>query len=498
MNRGLVILAASAALAGGCRLGPAYERPDSDPPVAFRFAEGGPDAGAPDPLVTAPAPGSDAATFGDLGFWEVFADERLVAYVREALTASPTALIATERVLQARAAWEFAFGEQLPQVDLGGGWDSVGVTQNGFPKFPNENVGSEGSVVGSFTWDADLFGRLASATEARRQDYLASEANRRAVYTALCADVAKAYLRILDLDRRVEVARQTLESRTKNLELVTLRRDRGVASAMDVRQAETLLYQASAAIPIFEGSRGEAENALCVLLGRNPGPIERGTGIYGQVLRADLPPGLPSELLERRPDLIAAERNLEAANAGIGEAKARFFPAIGLTAFGGFQSDSLSNLFDGSSALWTAGISALQPIYTGGRLEANLRGAEARQRAATLAYILAVQQAFREVSDGLVSYRFAREYRIEQDKLADTLADQSRLSQVRYKGGITSYLEVLDSERLYFQAELERSNAWRIEFESVIGLYRALGGGWRLPDEPAAEAADATTGGNSP
>jgi NodT family efflux transporter outer membrane factor (OMF) lipoprotein len=476
-------LAPLATVAAGCRLGPAYERPDTNPPAAFRFAEGGPDAGEPDRLVAAPEPGTDAATFGDLDFWEVFADERLVAYVREALTASPTALIATERVLQARAAWEFAFGAQLPQVGVGGGWDSVGISQNGFPKFPNENVGSEGTVAGSFAWDADLFGRLASATEARREEFLASEANRRAVYTALCADVAKAYLLILDLDRRVEVARQTLDSRRKNLELVTLRRDRGVASAMDVRQAETLLYQASAAIPIFAGARGEAENALSLLLGRNPGPIERGEGIYEQVIRADLPPGLPSELLERRPDLVAAERNLAAANARIGEAKAQFFPTIGLTAFGGFQSDSLSNLFNGSSALWTAGISALQPIYTGGRLEANLRGAEARQREATLAYVLAVQRAFREVSDGLVSYRYAREYRIEQDKLADTLADQSRLSQVRYKGGITSYLEVLDSERLYFQSELERSNAWRLEFDAVIGLYRALGGGWRLPEE---------------
>jgi multidrug efflux system outer membrane protein len=473
-----------AATVAGCRLGPEYERPDANPPVAFRFAEGGPSASEADALVEGPPEGSDAATFGDLDFWQVYADATLVGYIREALVASPTALIATERVLQARAAWEFAFGAQLPQVGVGGGWDSVGISQNGFPKFPNENVGSEGTLGGNFSWDADLFGRLASATEARRQEYLASEANRRAVYTALGADVAKAYLLVLDLDRRIDVARQTRETRRKSLELVTLRRDRGVASAMDVRQAETLLYQASAAVPIFEGSLGEAENALSLLLGRNPGPIERGKPIYEQVMRAELPPGLPSELLERRPDLVAAERNLEATNARIGEAKAQFFPTIGLTAVGGFQSDALSNLFNGSSAFWTAGVSALQPVFTGGRLEANLRGAEARQREATLGYILAVQRAFREVSDGLVAYRYAREYRIEQDRLTSTLEDQARLSQLRYKGGITSYLEVLDSERLYFQSELERSNAWRLEFEAVVRLYRALGGGWRLPDGP--------------
>jgi len=464
---------ACATVLAGCRLGPEYRRPEVPVPASYRFVERGP----------GPAAGSDAAeTLGDLDASELFADPRLVGYVREALEGSPTALLAAERVLEARAFYEIAFGAQLPQVGVGGGWNSIGISQNGFPKFPNENVGSAGTVSGTASWDLDLFGRLASATEARRQDLLATAEAQRAVYQALTADVATAYLLILDLDRRLEVARQTRDSRTKALELVKLRNERGVASAIDVRQAETLYYQATSAIPLLDGAVANAENLLGFLVGRDPGPIERGEPIYGQVLRAEVPAGLPSTLLERRPDLREAERRIEAANARIGEAKALFFPDISLTAAGGFASDSLSNLFNGSSAFWTAGINALQPVFTGGRLEANLRLAETRQRIATLDYARRVQLAFREVSDALAEYRARRDYRIEQDRLTDTLKDQARLSQLRYTGGITSYLEVLDSERLYFIAELERSGAFRAELDAIVLLYRTLGGGWRIPE----------------
>ena len=300
----------------------------------------------------------------------------------------------------------------------------------------------------------------------------------------LVADVATAYLDLLELDLELDIARRTYAIRTNSFELTRSRAEGGVASMADVYQAKILVFGAEASIADIHRRIEQQENLLSILLGRNPGDIQRGVALTSQKLRAEVPAGLPSALLERRPDLRFAEQQLVTANADIGQAKAAFYPQVTLTGFYGYQTVALSDLFTGASKTWQFGPAVTVPLFTGGRLRGNLQAAKARFEESLARYQQTVQGAFREVSDGLVAFQRTREFRAKQEERTQANRDATELANVRYEGGVTSYLEVLYNEQELFTAELGLAQARRNEFLSVIQLYRALGGGWTEPAAP--------------
>jgi multidrug efflux system outer membrane protein len=444
-------------------VGPEYARPAYDVPATHR----GDIAAAEGP------------SMGDLAWFDMFEDEALRELIRIGIAGNYDARLAAERIAEARALFEIARGAELPTVDGFGSAGYTGVTRNGIPAFPTgDRDGMQYAFGASFSWELDFWGRLDSATEAARAEMLAAEEDRRLVLQVLVTELARAYFELRELDAELVIAEDTLESRRKSLELVTLRCDEGVANLLEVRQAEVLVTTAQQAIPDLERRIEQKENEISVLLGRNPGPIARGRTLVEQMVPDAVPPGLPSALLERRPDIRAAEQSLIAANARIGEAKALLYPRISLTASGGFASEDLGDLLDASSGFWDVGAALLQPIFNGGRLRANVRATESRQRQAVILYLQTAQRAFQEVADALVGYRKLREFREQQEILTRTLEDQQRLSNMRYKGGVTAYLEVLDTDRQLFDAQLGLAQAQRNEILALVALYRALGGGW--------------------
>jgi outer membrane protein, multidrug efflux system len=291
--------------------------------------------------------------------------------------------------------------------------------------------------------------------------------------------LASAYFELREQDLELEISRQTLASRSDSLRLTQLLADHGATSMLDVRQAEQLVYGAGASIPDLEMRIEQQENFISILVGKNPEDIIRGRRLVDQPHPLEVPAGLPSSLLQRRPDILQAEQQLIAANAQIGVAKADYFPQIALTAVGGYQSSALTRLFSGPAGLWTFGASALQPVFEGGRIRNRVRFAEARAQEATLVYQRTVQQAFRDVSDALVAYRKRQEIRIQQQQLTNAADDATKLSNMRYRGGAASYLEVLDSETRFFAARLALAQAELGELQSLVQIYRSLGGGWQ-------------------
>jgi multidrug efflux system outer membrane protein len=482
------------ALPGACHVGPEYKRPGYAVPEQYR-GDAGPAAsgeGAPESEAAAPT------AMGDLTWFEMFRDDALRELIRIAVEENYDARLAAERILEARALYEIARGAELPTVDGTGSAGYVGVTQNGVPGFTGDRDGTLYSFGAAFSWELDFWGRLNSATEAARAELLAAEEDRRLVLQVLVTDLARAYFELRELDAELEIARATLASRRKSLELVTLRQEEGVSNLLEVRQAEVLVTTAQQQVPETERRIEQKENEISTLLGRNPGPVARGEPLVAQAVPDAVPPGLPSELLERRPDIRAAEQGLVAANARIGEAKARLYPRIALTGTGGFASEHLDELLDASSGFWDVGLALVQPIFNGGRLRANVRATESRQRQAVIVYLRTLQRAFQEVSDALVGYRKLREFREQQEILARTLEDQQRLSNMRYRGGVTAYLEVLDTDRQLFDAQLGLAEARRNEVLALVALYRALGGGWvdtraPAPQPPPVSAAAGTT-----
>jgi multidrug efflux system outer membrane protein len=453
------------AFAGACQVGPDYVRPDYLAPEQYRGH-------------TAPAQ-PDAKPIGDLAWFEVFEDEALRDLIRVAVVENYDARLAVERIAEARALWEIARGAELPTVDGAASATYTGVSRNAIPAFPTgDRDGMQYALGGSFFWELDFWGRLDRATEAARAELLATEENRRLVLQVLVTDLATSYFQLRELDLELEIAQATLASRRKSLELVSLRSQEGVANLLEVRQAEVLVTTAEQQIPDTERRIEQTENLISVLLGRNPGPIVRGRSLVEQDLPVDVPAGLPSALLDRRPDIRSAEQSLIAANARIGEAKALLYPRIALTGSGGFASEDLGELLNGSSGFWDVGVALTQPIFNGGRLRANVRATESRQRQAVILYLQTIQRAFQEVSDALVGYRKLREFREQQVILTRTLEDQQRLSNMRYRGGVTAYLEVLDTDRQLFDAQLGLAQAQRNEILALVALYRALGGGW--------------------
>jgi multidrug efflux system outer membrane protein len=328
------------------------------------------------------------------------------------------------------------------------------------------------------SFEIDLWGRLRRATEAARAELLASEEAQHTVTMTLVSDVAQAYFELLELDREAEIDRRTLESRRNSLSLVSYRYDGGLASELDVKRAEEELAATAAAVPDVERQIAQAENRLSILLGKNPGQIARGASLDNQVMPPEVPAGLPSALLERRPDVLGAEQQLVAANARIGAAKAEFFPQISLTGAFGTESVSLSDFFTGPSRAWQAGPTVALPIFHGGRLSANLHATEARDQQAVIRYRQSIQQAFKEVEDALIFHSKARQIHIERERRVSAARQALALADLRYANGISSYLDVLDTQRQLFSAETDLAQISRDQLISVVQLYKALGGGW--------------------
>jgi len=453
-----------AAVSWSCTVGPNYNKPLVVEPTVYR--------GAAAELSAKP----DVASFGDQKWWDVFQDEALQTLIRAALEQNYDVRIAATRILEARALLGIAQADQLPEVTA-----SASVFSQRSPAAAGRPAVDTSPVqLGlSASWELDFWGRFRRATESARANLLSDEWAQRQVISSLVSDVASAYFQLREQDLELEISRQTLASRRDSLRLTQVLADGGATSLLDVRQAEQLVFGASASIPDLESRIEQQENFISILVGRNPEGVMRGRPLIDQQQPPEVPAGLPSSLLERRPDILQAEQQLVAANAQIGVAKADFFPRISLTAIGGYQSSALARLFTGPAGLWTFGASALQPVFEGGRIRNNVAFAEARTQEATLVYQRTVQQAFRDVSDALVSYGKSREVRTEQQKLTTAAEDATRLSNMRYRGGAASYLEVLDSETRFFDAQLNLAQAQLRELQSLVQIYRSLGGGWQ-------------------
>jgi multidrug efflux system outer membrane protein len=451
-------------LLAACTVGPKYQRPKTDVPGGFR--------GVP---ATAPVAAS-SESLGDAKWWIVFQDEQLQSLIRTALKQNYDLRIAAERVLAAQAQLRIARSDQYPSAGVG----VVGTTerQPSSPMSPPYRWDYM-QVGGNASWDIDFWGKYRRATEAARANLAQTEWGKRAVASTLVANVASAYFRLRALDLDLEITQRTLASRQESLRLTKLLADQGAASMVDVRQAEQLVYVASATLPDLQRQIEQGENYLSFLLAQNPGPITRGRSLTEQARPPVVPAGLPSQLLERRPDIHESEQQLIAANAQIGVARAAYFPSISLTGTAGFMSSALTDLFTKPAGAWVVAGSVAQPLFTGGKLQANVRLAEAQQQQALLAYQQTIQNAFRDVSDALVAYQRSREAREQQDLLAAAAQDSTRLAHVRYDGGSSAYLEVLTNETNYFAAELNLSQARLNERLSLVQIYSALGGGWQ-------------------
>jgi multidrug efflux system outer membrane protein len=457
----VAIVFATAAICAGCMVGPNYKRPPVEAPPAYRDASGADAVGAP---------------FGEERWWQVFPDSTLQALVRTALEHNHDVQLAAARILEAQAQLGITRADQFPRVDAG-----VNVLGERTPAalgFAPRNVGAV-EITGSTQWELDFWGRFRRATEAARASLLSTEWGRRAVLTTLVSQLANAYFDLRALDAELDISRRTLETRRSSLQLTQTREQGGVASLVDVRQAEQLVYGAAAEIATLERQIAQQENFISELLGANPGPVARGLALVEQPRAPEVPAGLPSSLLERRPDIQQAEQQLVASNAQIGVARAAYFPNIALTGSGGWESTALTALFAGSNAIWTAAAAATEPVFTAGRTRSQVALAEARQHEAAIVYDQTIRRAFREVSDALVGYRKTREFREQQTLLVDSARDARRLAQIRYEGGATSYLEVLDADTRQFDAELGLAQAQLAELSAFVELYRSLGGGWQ-------------------
>jgi outer membrane protein, multidrug efflux system len=452
-----------------CTVGPNYQRPLLKTPENFR---------APDPL---PAP--QATSLADLKWWEIFKDEKLQDLIRAALVANYDLRDAVVRVEEARASLGVVRSNQFPQIGAGGAVELTRLSRDGATPLPasflpsqNRNWGEASLNLLSF--EVDIWGRLRRSTEAARANLLSAEETRRAVVVTLVSDVATAYLHLRELDYELEISKATLATRQDSLGLTINRQTGGVATLLDLRQAEQLVDVAEQTIPGLQQQIEQTENQITLLLGKSPAGIVRGQDFMQQQLPPDVPAGLPSALLERRPDILAAEQSLVAANANIGVAKAAYFPQISLSGFLGGQSTQLSSLFNGPHSAWSFVPQLSQPIFTAGRLQSNVKLAEAQREEALIQYEKGVQTAFTEVSDALIAHQRVRESRLKQEALVATLQDRTRLAYVRYRGGVDTQLNALDADRDLFQAQLSLAEIRLNELLSVVQLYKALGGGW--------------------
>ena len=459
--RNLFISLMLALVLAGCMVGPDYRRPANEAPAAWRTEE----PGAKDVVNTL--------------WWKQFKDPVLDGLIESALRENNDVRIAAARVEEFLGRLRTTRAGLFPQVGAGATAQRIDVTRYTNPQWipgmmnPYTNL----KAYVNASWEIDLWGKLRRATEAARADLLATQEGRLGVVLTVATAVAVGYTDLLDLDAQLEIAKRTVSSRENTLSLFGLRFERGLISQLEFRQVESEYEAAVATVPLLENLIAGQENALNVLLGRNPGPIPRGKSLDDLVL-PEVPAGVPSQLLERRPDIRQAEQNLIAANARIGVAKAAYFPTISLTGVYGTESISLSNLFTGLSREWTYGLPITVPIFTAGAISGTVKTAEAIRTEYLFYYRQVIQQAFREVEDGLIDQRKTREQLEAQRRQVEALRDYAFLARLRYENGYTSYLEVLDAERSLFSGELSYAQTKGALFRALVSLYKSMGGGW--------------------
>ena len=466
MNTRLFAAIVSAGLLAGCAVGPNYHRPKVAPPPAFRGA---------------PAT-QDTASLADEKWFDLFKDPQLQGLIRTALQNNYDVREAAARVEAARAALGITRADQYPTISASADITKQRSSRNGSIPLPAgfKQERTFGAVAGNLlSYEVDLWGRLRRATEASRAELLASQENQKVVAMTLVSDLATAYFNLLELDQELEIAKRTLATRQQSLRLIEARQSHGLSTTLEVRQGEELVQVAAEAVPTIEEQIERTENQISLLIGGDPGPIARQRPLTAQEVPPSVPAGLPSALLDRRPDIRVAEENLVAANADIGVAKAAYFPEISLTGLFGFQSNQLSQLFTKPTNAWQFAPQLTQPVFTGGRIKSNVRFAEAQQKIATVQYERTIRTALREVADALVDYRKSKQILDNQQQLVKTLQDRSQLSYRRYHGGVDTLLNALDADRDLFDAELRLAQVRRDQLVSVVQVYRALGGGWQ-------------------
>ncbi|HWC16813.1 MAG TPA: efflux transporter outer membrane subunit [Terriglobales bacterium] len=458
------LLLVMVAFMSGCTVGPNYKKPAINTPTVYRG------------LTPEEAAKNDPKSLGDERWPDVFHDEQLKQLVKTALEQNYDVRRAAARILEAQASLGITRSQQFPSI---GAQASAANERSPRQKVipPIETDVNQVSV--NFNWEVDFWGKYRRATEAARANLAATEWGRREIIRQLVSNVAAGYFTLRALDLQLEISRNTLASRQDSLRLTKVLAEGGSTSMLDVRQAEQLVFTAASEIPSLEQQIEQQENFLSTLLGNNPGPISRGLTLTEQPLAPTVPSGLPSSLLERRPDILQAEQQLIAANAQIGVARSLYFPQIALTGVAGYQSSALTGLFAGPAGFWTFGSTLAQPIFTAGRLRSNVRLTQAQQDEALLLYQETIQGAFRDVSDALIAYRKTQEFTQQQKQLVDSAQDATRLSHLRYSGGATSYLEVLTNDTNYFTAELGWVQARLNEQLALVQVYKGLGGGWQ-------------------
>jgi len=459
-----------AVLSAACTVGPNYKRPSVAVPSGFR---------APDPL-----PPAQAESIADAKWFEIFKDEKLKELVRAALQHNYDLRDAVARIQEARAGLGIARSNQFPNFGAGADLEFNRLSRDGATPVPSQLLPSQNRNFGSaalqlLSFEIDIWGKLRRATEAARANLLSAEENRKAVVTTLVSDVATSYLTLRELDYTLQISQRTLQTREQSLSLTRSRQAGGVSTQLDLRQAEQLVYTAEETIPGIQQQIEQTENQITLLLGENPGTVVRGRGLTEQDLPPEVPAGLSSSLLERRPDIRAAEQDLIAANAEIGVARAAYFPTLSLSGTLGGTSTQLSSLFSGPHSTWNLTPQVTQPIFTAGRIKSSVRLAQAPRERALIRYEKTIQTAFTEVSDALIAHQRVRESREKQVALVTSLEDRLRLAYIRYRGGVDTQLNALDADRDLFNAELDLARIRLQEILTVVQLYKALGGGWQ-------------------
>lgn len=452
----LVLVAAS------CAVGPDYEAPEIEAPEDFR------------------AQIDEGESLANLNWWEIFKDKELDRLIKVGLEESQNLAIATARIDEARALYGFSKADLYPRFDL----QATGERGNQAQQFiPGAGIQNNYFAGATLSWEIDLFGRIRRSNEAGLAELMASEEIRRGVYIALIADIANGYFLLLDLDQRRAIAERTLATRRGSTSIIRARFNEGTTPMLDVNQAEIQEAEAAADLAQYERQVEQAENLISVLIGRDPGAIVRGGTLGEQPLPPAVPAGLPSELLTRRPDILAAERQLAAQTARIGVAEAARWPSLSLTGSAGYFSNEASDLFSGDSSIFNIGANLFQPLFNAGQNKARVDAEIARTEQLLNQYELTILQAFREVEDSLVAVRTYRDEYNAREMQMNSARNAATLSRARYNGGVTSFLEVLDIERSLFRAEIAASATRRARLTSLVDLYRALGGGWVPPPE---------------
>ncbi|HSE41628.1 MAG TPA: efflux transporter outer membrane subunit [Acidobacteriota bacterium] len=465
MKRILCFCTVLALFLTGCKLGPNYSRPPIHSPEAWK------------------EPVQMDSTLANVQWWEVFQDPQLQDLIRIALEENKDLKIAVERIEEARAFYGFQRADLYPQVDANASASHQEISRESIPQLPEgvDRTTPLYTLGASVFWELDFFGRIRRATEAERAILLSTEEARRFAVITLVSDVAVAYMELRDLDLRLEISRRTLLSREEYVKLARLRFEGGLTSELDWRQAEAEYFRTEAIVKDFENFVAQKENEISVLLGRNPGHIIRGRSLEEQPVPPQVPSGLPSELLERRPDIAQAEQLLVSSNARIGEAKALLYPRISLTGFFGWESTDLGDVVSGPARTWNIAGNLLQPIFNAGKNQRRVEVTESQYRQTLYAYESTIIQAFREVEDSLVDYQKSGERRVSQASRVEAERRVLTLAEVRYRGGVSDYLEVLDAQRSLFDAELDSVISIRNQLVALVRLYKALGGGWTEP-----------------